>query len=494
MRFKSVIIVSSVFLLVPILNSCYYPGNFKKPKKSDKIDFTEIYDYSINKDVRTLNGIRVERNNRNGTYVFKYIEYDHLDSSISTAEFSYAHDLKNETFDFSWYKHHRNENESIFMFNHTKWDSINKIYYELDYSNDSLSKRSKNVVITTQSLPNHEITRKFKISNQVVSHYKNEMKKYADSLSYFEPPTIPNLSNSNELLSSRHEYIEYLTDDSTETKTIIIDSLLVNGSFKVDTMTQHQYYKKSISVDGLTKEISRNPVGDQYEVYWKREYYNPQILLSIDHYEINSRSRDTIFHMEMKTKQSGDSIIKHFVMEGIPYAKRNGPKKPYYVNTHPPPKKGEIDYRMNSEFTMREMEDHRLPIVYRDVKIYSNKLNHTVKMHCLAKTDQGHDLEYKYHFDKGQAIIDVDKRTVKEVSTDQIYDLVQNGGYVYYNYVAPAQKLKLKFRPFQIFKKGRTLEMYNKGTKTIKRDRKNKIVYREYKTAYSSTVYKIHFK
>ena len=353
----------------------------KKPNWKDDVQFNKTLSY--NKD-STLSNIRIYYFNPSG---------------------------EGEFFEFALIRQEGVNEESI-IFYHTFMDTTTNRWISIHYEQDGgvpLLQLSK--VEIEYSSDSVEYTRVLSPSKELVSHYRNFALMSADSIKFTKKLPTPDVITCTDLISSHYHLTESLSKENNYYRETWIDSTLVQGEFEVKRRVSDYYYSEKVNELGLTVTKYRTS---------NALYYNEQHTAKDDYYPIYQReirldpmSLDTIYQMKMKFSQIGR-------------------------------KKRLFSYTIYDNTTMsRESYDLRIPIIKREINIWTNQFGQIIQFHSVGYTDKDHKLEYAYEGILEERKVTIDKRILPEISGKQQYDLETHysiyGGWLYYN---PKQKRK----------------------------------------------------
>lgn len=378
------------------ISTFHYATNYRDSTKW--LASIDIYDYQ-------------KKTNWKDDVQFNKTLFYNKDSSLSNIRIYYFNPSgEGEFFEFELIRQKGGNEESI-GFYHTFMDTINNRWISTHYEQDGgvpLLQLSK--VEIEYSCDSVEYTRVLSPSKEFVSHYRNFALMSADSIKFTKKLPAPHVISCTDLISSHYHLTESLSKENNYFREAWIDSTLLQGEFEVKKRISEYYYSEKVNELGLsvTKYKTSNS-----------SYYNEQHTAKNDYCPIYQReirldpiSLDTIYQMEMKSLQTGRNRLFSYSI---------------YDNTT----------------KSTESFDLRIPIIKREINIWTNKYGQMIKFHSIGYTNKGHKLEYAYEGMLEKAKVTLDNRIIPEISGEQKYDLeMQYAIYGVWHYYNPKQKKK----------------------------------------------------
>jgi hypothetical protein len=250
--------------------------------------------------------------------------------------------------------------------------SVDHVYNDLEKSNYTsihLTKEAKqdegnaSTVHFEHVSDTLEYSRTLKPSDLLWTYYLEVGKQFYDNLPLLDQIPLPEINSCTQLIESSYHFTKCTSSNEGLYEETWIDSILVDGEYKIRTSSVSYKQIDSLSSEGFHIHITKNLESNHY--FEKRYFANEEIPFYQVESNIDKVSGDTIYFIEMHSDKTRHGRISFFnIIDNRSFNNKMNDSIPPIYRYHitlSHNKKGEIDGFNSIAFTTKE---HMLQYAY----------------------------------------------------------------------------------------------------------------------------------
>jgi hypothetical protein len=197
--------------------------------------------------------------------------------------------------------------------------SVDHVFNDLEKSNFTSIHLSKEAVQDLENVSNvhfeHisdtlEFSRTLKPSDSLWAYYLEVGKQFYDDLPLLDQIPLPEINSCTQLIESSYHFTKCTSPNEGLYEETWIDSMLVDGAYKIRTSSTSYKRIDSLSSDGFHIHITNNLESNHY--FEKRYFANEEIPFYQVESNIDRVSGDTIYFIEMYSDKTRNGRISIF--------------------------------------------------------------------------------------------------------------------------------------------------------------------------------------